>query len=63
MTNTMTNSNLTRSAEIDMMQNASNMTIYVVKFFQGDCVSHTEVYSSYTAAENAVTGWYKSDNN
>jgi len=63
MTNTMTNFNLTRSAEIDMMQNASNMTIYVVKFFQGDCVSHTEVYPSYTAAENAVTGWYKSDNN
>jgi len=63
MIKTMKFSNLTRSAEIDMMQNASNLTIYVVKFFEGDCVSHTEVYPSYTAAENAVTGWYKSDNN
>jgi len=63
MIKTMKFSNLTRSAEIDMMQNASNLTIYVVKFFEGDRVSHTEVYPSYTAAENAVTGWYKSDNN
>lgn len=63
MVNTMTDSNLTRSAEIDMMQNASNLTIYVVKFFEGDRVSHTEVYPSYTTAEKAVTDWYKSDNN
>ena len=63
MIKTMKFSNLTRSAEIDMTQNASNLTIYVVKFFEGDRVSHTEVYPSYTAAEKAVTDWYKSDNN
>lgn len=51
-------SDLTRTAEIDMMQNASNLTIYVVKFFEGSKVSHAEVYMSYTAAENAVKNWY-----
>lgn len=49
---------LTQNAEIDMMQNASNHTIYVVKFFKGEIVSHTDVYTSYTQAENAVKNWY-----
>ena len=53
---------LTNSAEIDMMQNALNHTIYVVKFFKGESVSHTEVYPSYTAAENAVRNWYETTN-
>jgi hypothetical protein len=57
MENTMVQ-DLTRTAEIDMMQNASNLTIYVVKFFEGSKVLHTEVYMSYTAAENAVKNWY-----
>jgi hypothetical protein len=52
---------LTHSAEIDTMQNASNHTIYVVKFYNGESVSHTEVYTSYTTAENAVKNWYETN--
>ena len=53
------------TAEIEPMQNASNQTIYYVKFLKGESVSHTDIFSLYSKAENAVKQWYtknKGDN-
>jgi hypothetical protein len=47
-----------RSAEIELMQNGMNQTVYVVRYFENNKVVDTSVHESYTIAENRSVMWY-----